>query len=284
MRRMTLLLAAATLSCGANGFGVFSEPTRSTTPAATPDDASCAPTEHLEPGKGCVENPAAATPPDRPGTEPKAAPATGRMVALPAATFLMGDGKRRVPVKAFEMDVTEVTVEAYRACIKAGPCTTPEAGAGCYWEQSNMGQLPMNCVDWDQATTYCTWAGKRLPTEQEWEYGARGTDGRTYPWGNSAPAGQLSWDGEGNSDGKGNRQSPSPVGKYPAGASPFGLMDMAGNLVEWTSSPYDATSQVVRGGSWRDGSPTSVQASYRTWNNPKNSFYFIGFRCARTPA
>ncbi len=125
----------------------------------------------------------------------------------------------------------------------------PDAGA----TRSNH---PINCVDWNQANAYCTSVGKRLPTEEDWEYAARGTAGNEYPWGNTpAPSNQLCWNGTGNDLGQGNRRSTCPVGSYPAGNTPLGL---AGNVWEWTSSGYsadysaarDTASRVFRGGGW----------------------------------
>jgi formylglycine-generating enzyme required for sulfatase activity len=187
--------------------------------------------------------------------------ATGGMARIPGGTFMMGsDGGNStekpvhpVAVAAFSMDVTEVTVAAYGACVTAGKCSEPGTGDDCNWGKNDRQDHPINCVDWNQATAYCAYAGKRLPTEEEWEYAARGTDGRTYPWGNEAPRNELCWKRWASKEGT------CVVGSHPSGASPFGLQDMAGNVGEWTSSNYCSypinkcidTARVSRGGNWR---------------------------------
>ncbi|MBI4706179.1 MAG: SUMF1/EgtB/PvdO family nonheme iron enzyme, partial [Deltaproteobacteria bacterium] len=137
------------------------------------------------------------------------------MVSIPPGTFEMGsnDGGgdekpvHSVTVAAFEMDPTEVTVAQYRKCVSDGGCSEP---SGCNWEESGRDDHPVNCVDWQQAGAYCAWAGKRLPWEEEWEYAARGTDGRIYPWGNGAPGDQLCWSG----GSAGQRSSTCAVGQF----------------------------------------------------------------------
>jgi formylglycine-generating enzyme required for sulfatase activity len=139
-----------------------------------------------------------------------------------------------------------VTVAAYRLCVRASACAPPIKHEGCNWEQRGRDDHPINCVDWAQANAYCAWMGKRLPTEEEWEYAARGREGRRYPWGDEAPGPtrvnvcdkecrRMAERGRGQlppimfeaSDGWG---STAPVGSYPAGNSPFGVADMAGNI------------------------------------------------------
>ena len=224
------------------------------------------------------------------GLEP-AAPAVSLapgMVSIPAGSFQMGssDGDddekpvHRVSVGAFSLDRTEVTVDDYAACVSAGSCTATDTGDYCNAGVSGKGAHPINCVDWDQATSYCAWAGKRLPTEEEWEYAARGTDGRKYPWGNEAPGSQLCWNlGDGTCE----------VGSYASGSSPFGALDMAGNVWEWTSSGYSSDyskerakdTRVFRGGSWGNVSPSYVRAANRDRSFPSNRYSRLGFRCAR---
>ena len=138
-----------------------------------------------------------------------------------------------VTLSAYCMDLTEVTVAAYRGCTS---CTAPTAGTTSNvgnWGVTGRDNHPVNLVDWNQARAYCQSRGGDLPTEAQWEYAARGTDGRIYPWGNDAPASQLCWRGD-----VPTRASTCPVQSYPSGNSPFGLFDMAGNVLEWTRDVY----------------------------------------------
>jgi sulfatase modifying factor 1 len=214
------------------------------------------------------------------------------MVSIPAGSFMMGSNEgeadekpvHRVSVAGFAMDVTEVTTVAYTACVRAGRCS--EAGTSefhsCNYGLSDKDNHPINCVDWDQATAYCASVGKRLPTEEEWEYAASGTDGRTYPWGNEEPGTRACWDGEGNDLGRGKRQSTCSVGSYASRV--FGLKDMAGNVWEWTSSGYSHdynAFRVVRGGSWIDEGASLLRSSDRSGFEFWDRHDFLGFRCAR---
>jgi formylglycine-generating enzyme required for sulfatase activity len=251
------------------------------------------------------------------------------MLSVPGGTFWMGspagEGDMReqpahqVTVSGFCIDQTEVTVEAYGRCVRGGPCRpapTPYeySNLAMFVEFCNAGRSgrdshPVNCVDWNQANTYCKWSGGRLPTEAEWEYAARGTDGRRYPWGSEAPGPRLlnacgsecveSKRKSGDKamfEGTDGYETTAPVGSYPTNASPFGALDMAGNLAEWTSDwygPYSADSannptgpasgktRVSRGGSWYSNDPGSVRAANRDWGAPWFRSDWRGFRCAR---
>ena len=171
------------------------------------------------------------------------------MVFIAGTSFLMGDSDgllfdspaHRVTLSSYCIDRTEVTVSAYRACTDSG-CTTPELGFECAlygnWTRTDHENHPINCVYWTQARAYCRSGGGDLPTEAQWEYAARGNDGRRYPWGSAVPSNEGCW---GHSPGDG--ELTCPVGSFPAGASPFGLLDMAGNVSEWTADwywPYSA--------------------------------------------
>jgi formylglycine-generating enzyme required for sulfatase activity len=224
--------------------------------------------------------------------------AEGTMVSVPAGPFIMGcneavdtdcrpDEKpmHEVTLGAFEIDETEVTQDQYAACVVDGGCEAPY----CDWD-CDAKDLPASCVDWALAKQYCAWADKRLPTEAEWEKAARGTDGQKYPWGNTEPTCL-----EVNMNGCGN--AAEPVGSHPDGASPYGALDMAGNMVEmvsdWYSAGYYASSPsedpqgpvsgtryVGRGGGLKSD-PVWQRASARDWYDTYDQGNAIGFRCAR---
>jgi formylglycine-generating enzyme required for sulfatase activity len=245
-------------------------------------------------------------------------------VPVPAGTFTMGsdDGyadekpQHQVKMSAFCIDRTELTVAAYRRCTKekrgALQCTVPNTGGFCNWDKTDRDAHPINCVSWIQADAYCKWASAYLPSEAQWEYAARGTDGRKYPWGNELPGPSLlnacgsecaaahpGW----HTMYKGDDKWPetAPVGTYPAGASPFGALDMAGNVWEWVADWYASyptegksipedpkgpdkspeSRQVTRGGGWDDIVASGVRAADRSWNDVSNRVDFVGFRCAR---
>ena len=209
------------------------------------------------------------------------------MVSIPAGTFTMGDADNKakagmVTVSAFFMDVTEVTTKAYAACVLSNKCTAASTG-GSYCNAGVAGREnhPINCVDWNQATAYCAAQGLRLPTEEEWEYAARGTDGRLFPWGNTAPTNQLCWNGAGNDLGQVNRKNTCAVSSYSSGNSPFGLADMSGNVWEWTSSTFGGgAARVYRGGGWNDYDPSYVRSANRHVYEPTARHVDLGLRCA----
>ena len=228
------------------------------------------------------------------------------MVAIPAGEFWMGvDGmigledekpRHKVWLDAYRMDVYEVTVASYARFLTATHREPP-----AYWEtvkQTEHGDRPVIGVSWDDAEAYCRWAGKRLPTEAEWEKAARGTDERSYPWGNQKPAPDLA------NYALGARFSYSqvlkPVGTYEKGKSPYGLFEMGGNVWEWTQDWYDGgyygrsseknpagpgegQFKVLRGGSWSD--MAKYMLTYGRFKLPpstRNSY--TGFRCAKSSA
>ena len=191
---------------------------------------------------------------------------------------------------AFWLDKTEVTNAMYALCVQAGGCLPPRNTI--YYGNQQYDDHPVVYVSWNDAKAYCEWAGRRLPTETEWEKAARGTNALSYPWGNNAPACTLAnFDPYKASACVGGT---SPVGSYPDGASPYGALDMAGNVWEWTDSWYAAYPgntdtdssygtqyRVLRGGSW-DDSGNYLRAANRHWVGPVNTYNDIGFRCARS--
>jgi sulfatase modifying factor 1 len=202
------------------------------------------------------------------------------MVALEGGSFTMAERHDAVTVQPFCMDVTEVTADAYGACVRAGSCFAEglACGPAATYGVSGKGNHPINCVDWEQSGLYCHAQGKRLPTEAEWEWAARGaSQGRTYPWGNAAPSSQLCWSGVQKRDGT------CPVGSFPEGDAPGGIHDLAGNVWEWTSSDFDATgaTRAFRGGSWFNFAPSAMHAALRSWLTPTLRGNVVGFRCAR---
>ena len=228
-----------------------------------------------------------------------------KTVAVPAGMFWMGCNERvdtecydnekpgrKVSVAAFEIDRTEVTVAAYRKCVTAGACSSAEPSTdgrgtvqGCNWN-SGRENHPVNCVDWSQASAYCKWAGGRLPTEAEWEKAARGTDGRKYPWGNTDVRKSRAY-GNVHLNASGDLRETMPVGSYPAGASPYGALDMIGNVTEWVESKsrtypgQKGEFHRLKGDSWY-GMASASRPSYIS-EYDETRVPFIGFRCARTP-
>ncbi|MGM0578171.1 MAG: SUMF1/EgtB/PvdO family nonheme iron enzyme [Myxococcota bacterium] len=230
------------------------------------------------------------------------------MVEVPGGPFMMGCNEsvdddcysaeypqHEVVVPGFEIDVTEVTASAYKACVSAGSCDEPSSTGGTYgtYDPVDKQDHPINYVSWHDASDYCQWSGKRLCTESEWEKAARGTDGRKYPWGNEEPTcdnGLVNFDW--------CVEDTTPVGSYPSGASPYGALDMAGNVGEWVQDRWHGSYEgaPTDGSAWEEGSSSyrvrrggnffvtapGVRAGYRGYDSPGVSFYVIGFRCCRS--
>ena len=208
------------------------------------------------------------------------------MVLIPAGEVTLGDDLNiekagTVKLPAFCIDRTEVTVAAYQICVQGQNCFKTGPGGYCNAGVAGREKHPINCVTRPQAKVYCEVQGRRLPAEEEWEYAARGTDGRLFPWGNDAPSSQLCW----NRFGGGKPNMSCETGMYPTGDSPFGLHDMAGNLAELTASKKDAnsTSWVVRGGTWATSDPLLVRAANRVFYLETEFHGDLGFRCAASP-
>ena len=191
------------------------------------------------------------------------------LVQIPAGEFLYGDDKKRVKLDAFAIAKTPVTNQQYKAFVDATGHSAPT-----HWNNgiipAGKEQHPVVYVSWDDAQAFCQWAGVALPTEQQWEKAARGTDGRTYPWGNEAPDKTRCNFNKDVGD-------TTPVGKYPAGAN--GLFDMAGNVWEWCADWYLKDSyRVLRGGSWWTTGKESVRCAFRDGYGPGFRFDNVGFR------
>ncbi len=241
-----------------------------------------------------------------PSSQPRhalAALAISALLALPTSSPAQGPacpegmrplaGGRYRPVDAaaaavvapFCLDQIEVTAAGYAACVRAGGCRDEGLACGKAATYGAPGKAthPVNCVTWFDADAFCRAQGKRLPSDPEWEWAARGqARGSTYPWGDAPPAGRACWDGKGNSLGSGGRNETCPVASNPAGDSPEGLADLGGNVREWTSG-RDGRLRVVRGGSWGDSLPEFLAAAFRGMNAPDERFELTGFRCAADP-
>ena len=225
------------------------------------------------------------------------------LVYVPEGEFKMGSENGQdmekpthtVYLDSFWVDRTEVTNAQYQRCVDAGACTPPLSTRSftrdSYYGSSLYADYPVIFIDWNQASDYCQWAGRRLPTEAEWEKAARGTDERIYPWGNQSPdLNYLNYD---------STDDTTAVGSYPEGASPYGALDMAGNVFEWVadwygegyySSENDWTNpdgpssgevRVLRGGSWNTYFDFEVRSALRGRNDPSNRYDNVGFRCTR---
>ena len=205
-------------------------------------------------------------------------------VLVPAGPFSRGslrgaDDERPVKVRtlpAFHIDRTEVTRAMYARCVSAKRCPAISI------DLTVDTDVPVTNVSWSEARTFCAFAGGRLPSEDEWEKAARGSDGREFPWGGELDCGHANWgnfEHEGPCAGK-NPGKPAAAGSYPQGASPFGVLDMAGNVWEWVTDRYDRdlTRRVVRGGSCCSYFVEPRAANRNAWD-PGHRDGDLGFRC-----
>ncbi len=193
---------------------------------------------------------------------------------------------KTVQMQSFCIDLFEISVASYHGCVGAGVCSSPgnrQVSKACNELSAEDRFHPVNCVDWKQAQTYCEWAGKRLPTELEWEFAARGTEARKYPWGNEEPRDQPCWNGIGNSAAVLHRESTCNFFSNDEDLSAFGVRDMGGNVTEWVQdevkAPGVVDGHIIRGGSW--ASTKLPQSNERmAWSGSKKD-PSVGFRCAK---
>ncbi len=300
---MVLVIAAGScwfLSSNLDLLAAYFSPAPPTTPAFS-THTSIPPTLTAEP----IAVEPTATPPPAEATLPAEIKDSKNvpMVLIPAGEFTMGSDitgnaeskpAHTVYLEAFYIDKYEVTNEMYDACAFAVECRRPkQAGSvtrSTYYSNPVFAKYPVIYVDWKMAKAYCEWRGARLPTEAEWEKAARGTDERTYPWGNTKIDCSFA-------NLPGCVGDTTPVDQYSTGLSPYGVYGMAGNVLEWTSSlfklyPYnsedgreapDATGKrVARGGSWHTfgGNSGNARTDSRLELDPAYYGPYVGFRCA----
>ncbi len=298
----------------------------STATPATPASASAA-SLLTAPASASASANVAAKPPEKtcpPGT-----------IKIPGGSFYMGSDEglpfekpaHQVSLEPYCMDEFEVTVEQFKKCSDSGRCK--RAGTTNEWEKiaekeskafdplcnarDPVGKAthPINCVTWEMADDYCHEQSKRLPTEAEWEFAARGPDGRKYPWGDEDPAAAhlnacgkecMVWGQKNGIEEKAMYDvddgfpNTAPVGSFPKGASRYGIKDVVGNVWEWVADwygdypkdeqkdpkgPETGTERVIRGGAWNASYASWVRPTFRYKDVPTKRSYGIGFRCAK---
>lgn len=266
-------------------------------PDSAPKSTECAPGTHAE-GATCVADtkPETTTPPPAatakaqdPKPEAKtdtpakpASPCPADMVLVAGGSYKMGLLKVNATISDLCMDKVETTAKEFETCVNDKKCTDSFASCApeATYKKAEKADHPMVCVDFKQAVDYCTYKGKRLPSDEEWEWAARGgAEARIYPWGNEPPKDQVCWAGAGA------RTSTCPVNEHPAGASKDGLLGMAGNVFEWTTNSQDSRTKdrVGRGGSWRDGLPNLMRTDRPGKFEVTYRCGFLGIRCVMAP-
>lgn len=261
----------------------------------------------------CSPSPAAAPR----ATSAAAAQIKADTVKVAAGWFVMGDDQgqpdarpaHRVYLDAFSIDRFEVSNAEYSACVAGGACPAPDRTSSetrqAYYGTATYASYPVIGVTYADSVAFCAWRNARLPTEAQWEKAARGTDQRTYPWGRTFDPSRLNycdhncglpWADTAHDDGYADT---SPVDSFPSGASPYGALNMAGNVWEWVADWYDAgyyahtpannppgpatgTQRVTRGGGIFDDKVFNASTMRRRFS-PDVSSTSVGFRCATTP-
>lgn len=224
-----------------------------------------------------------------------------KMLYIPKGVFWMGSNKNpilrfspmhKVDLSAYWIDQVEVTNSMYEKCVSAGACEPPVVRLNPYYGKWAYRDYPVVYVNWYMAETYCKWAGRRLPTEAEWEKAARGADSRKYPWGNDDPTPRLANYADALIG------SPLSAYRYPLGASPYGALNMAGNVREWVADWYDpnyyeyspaqdpqgpaaGTEKVLRGSAY-DADKNEITTYHRLRHEPDSAGLSRGFRCAQS--
>jgi serine/threonine-protein kinase len=294
-RLMIGVVAAVVLVIAVIGFSALSKTRSNTPPVDNPATAGAA-----------VENSVTKAPVESPTSSELGigSTMTGKddmiLMYVPAGEFTMGSDNgeedeksvHTVYLDAFWIDQTEVTNKMYAACVAADACAPPASSSSqtqdSYYGNAQFDNYPVIYVTWDDAKAFCAWAGRRLPTEAEWEKAARGTDERAYPWGNSIKSSLANYYNKVGDT--------TAAGSYEDGKSPYGALDMAGNVLEWVSDWYDESYyesslasnplgpargnlRVLRGGAWNK-SDYSIRSALRSMQDPTNSDNSIGFRCA----
>jgi len=220
------------------------------------------------------------------------------MVLIPGATFGMGCPSRGDPrcgnhyrpisVASFYLDVFEVAYQDFQRCVAAGACSPLPGECRLINARPNA---PAQCLSWYNAKAYCEWRGKRLPTSAEWELAARGPDGgHDYPWGDQWRDDWANWcDGRGCDGSVDGYAGAAPVDAFPQNVSPYGVRNLAGNMVEWTATarPNDPQIYVLRGGCYRPnngmGHPNEGLLSWReSWDPADRNADHMGARCAKS--